>query len=123
MSFPNEAVKHADVVQNHLSLVEARLKGKANKSYGKRHCLIVVVDDYMTIRTSQDAKALERVVTKKIRSLSLDFHEIVALGASGALFLPYLVDALCSNRGSQGKHRMQGTPEPRRHVSDRRRPT
>jgi len=113
VSFPNEAVEHADVVQNHLSLVEARLEGKANKSYGRRHCLIVVVDDYISIRTSQDTKALERVVTKKIRSQSLDFREIVAVGASGALFLPYSVDALRSNGRSQGTRRKRRAPEPR----------
>jgi hypothetical protein len=58
------------------------------------------VDDYIPFRVDRDVKTLEQVVKRKIRSLYLDFREIIVLGASGRLLLSYSVDALCSNNAA-----------------------
>lgn len=99
----NEMVDHKDVVRRNLSLVEDRLRGKANVVYGKRHTLIVVVDDYIPFRDSCDVVALEKLVRRKLRVLPLDFREMIILGSSGRLMLPYANSTQRSNNALSAK--------------------
>jgi hypothetical protein len=84
---PNEAVR-CDVTRNeHLSYVVNCLKTKAAATYGPRHILVLVVDDYIPFHNEQDVKILDMLVTQLLRSLSLDFGRLVILGASGQLLI------------------------------------
>ena len=89
INIPDEAVNHDLIVAEHLGYVEARLKGKANVSYGSNYVLVVVVDDYISFRDNLDVQALDNLVTHQLSHLKLDFGRLVLLGASGKLFRSY----------------------------------
>ena len=119
VSVANEAVNHAEVLQRHLSLVKKRLEKKASGSYGLGHTLLLVVDDYIPFRTSPDVEALEDMIRSNVSRLCLDFRELVILGASGQLFLPYTLSLDLSvrsrsNKGLQGTRQKRRAPEARR---------
>lgn len=84
---PNEAVSR-DVTRNeHLGYVINCLRTKADATYGPRHILVLVVDNYVPFRDGRDLEILDMLLTRSLRSLSLDFGRIVILGASGQLLI------------------------------------
>ncbi len=89
VTIPDEAVNHADVISEHLELVERCLIGKSNVRYGRDHVLLLVVDDYIPFRCEKDIKELTTFMRSKLTHVSLDFGRIVVIGISGQLFLRF----------------------------------
>jgi hypothetical protein len=86
-----EAIRHDVLLAKHLSLVEAAGRAKANRVYGPRHVLLLVVDDYLAFGEVSDHQALNKLVTQRLLSSDLDFARLVLLGVSGNLFLSYVL--------------------------------
>ncbi len=91
IEIPDEAVNHKSTVTEHLGHVEKCLRSKANVSYGSKHVLVIVVDDYISFRDARDVQTLDNLVTSQLSRLRLDFGRLVLLGASGKLILSYEV--------------------------------
>jgi hypothetical protein len=85
----DEAISHEVLLHKNLSLVKAAVLAKANRVYGKRHLLLLVVDDYLPFRMKYYHRALHTLITSALLSLDLDFMRLVVLGISGKLILSY----------------------------------
>jgi hypothetical protein len=83
------AVSNAETVQQHLQLIETRVKAKTNVAYGSDHVLLVVVDDYLALMQDSDWPLLAARAEVWASDPTLDFGRLVILGASGHLFLSY----------------------------------
>ena len=85
----NEATSHEVLLHKSLSLVEAAVRAKANRVYGRHHLLLLVIDDYLPFRMKPDHRALHALIRDALLSLDLDFMRLVVLGISGELVLSY----------------------------------
>jgi hypothetical protein len=85
----SEAADHLETVQRYLSLVEQRIRDKADISYGRDHILLVAVDDYLALIQDSDWPALENMVRSLALTLNLDFGRLVFVGMAGRLFQSY----------------------------------
>lgn len=83
------AVRHEDALAAYFSLIADRLRGKSNMQYGKRHVLVVAVDDYNALIQVSDWPPLERFVRSLLPGLALDFQRLVLVGIAGRLFLSF----------------------------------
>ena len=55
-------------LQNTSDVTEAAVRAKANRVYGPRHVLFLVVDDYLAFREISDHQALHELVTERLLS-------------------------------------------------------
>ena len=92
VDIPNEAVCRDVTLNEHLRYVEDCLKAKADAFYGPQHVLVVVVNDYSPFRDRRDVDILDKLVTRRLCRLSLDFGRLVILGERGELFISKLLD-------------------------------
>jgi hypothetical protein len=83
------AVRHEDALVAYFSLIADRLRGKSNMQYGKRHVLVVAVDDYNALIQDSDWPLLESFVRSLFPGLVLDFQRLVLVGIAGRLFLSF----------------------------------
>jgi hypothetical protein len=67
----NEAIRRDLLLSKHLSRAEAAVREKANRVYGPRHVLLLVVNDYLVFRKISDYQALHVWVTQHLLFLSL----------------------------------------------------
>jgi len=94
------AISHGLLLRKNLSLVEAAVRAKANRVYGKRHLLLLVVDDYLPFRMESDHRALDTLIKSTLLSLDLDFMRLVILGINGKLILPYQLSKYAQNEAA-----------------------
>ncbi len=84
-----EAASHVETLEKYLQMIEARVRAKANRTYGSQYVLIVAVDDYLPLVDDSDWPLVYTRAKSLIDTLSLDFGRVIFVGVAGRLFLSF----------------------------------
>lgn len=85
-----EAVKHSDLVGQHLARVVAAVERKANKKYPDNTALVVKIDDYVPFRDDADIADLDELArVRLVPMLSSREFRVLALEGTRNVHLAY----------------------------------
>ena len=84
-----EAASHLETLERYLRLVEATIEAKSKARYGRSHVLLVAVDDFLPLAQDYDWPLFNERARSWMRSVRLDFGQVVFVGIAGRLLLSY----------------------------------
>lgn len=87
VSVEPSAVDHLENLNNYFTVIEERLRAKADVRYGNNHILLIAVDDYHALSENPDWPRLATFAGALLRTLALDVPRVVFVGSAGRLFL------------------------------------
>ena len=84
----SKAMSHSAILEREVSLIKEAIRRKSSKRYPNRTALVVVFDDYIAVRSSDDIAAIQRGIQDTVQQLC-GFRWLSIVGWSTQTFIDF----------------------------------